>query len=220
MEFSERAVVLRSGTCPSCAKEFAYVEGTTLTGHLPEGSESEAATPVGAPVVVAGDGPECPTCGGPLEIQTGREGALIVRCEDCETQTVYRPEGERGPRERRGPRPEGRRPEPDFESRSRPCRKCGAPLRFTTGEDGMLVGECDSCGNRFTLPPRRDSGGAGGYRGRPAGDRGGYRGRGGSRPYFQNRRRPAYGGASRRSRDDDSDSDERRDRRRRPRRDD
>ena len=42
--------------------------------------------------------------------------------------------------------------------RSRPCRQCGAPLRFTTNEEGLLVGECEACGNRFTLPPRTEGG--------------------------------------------------------------
>jgi DNA-directed RNA polymerase subunit M/transcription elongation factor TFIIS len=158
MEFSERAVVLRAGTCPSCAKEFAFVEGSTLTAHLADESEPTGAVPVGAPVVVAEDAPECEECGAPLLFRSGRGGAILAVCEDCDSSTVLRPEGEvreRGP-PRREPAPE--RPGAGGGPRSRPCRRCGAPLHFTTGDDGVLVGECESCGNRFTLPPRRDEG--------------------------------------------------------------
>jgi hypothetical protein len=221
MEFAERAVVLRTGTCPSCAKEFAYVEGTTLSAHLPPEEEGSGATPVGAPVVVEGEALECDDCGGPLQVRAGRSGELLVVCEDCETTTAYRAQGaetqpEDRPRRDRRPVPESREG-----PRSRPCRRCGAPLRFTTGDDGMLVGECDSCGNRFTLPPRGGAGRESGFRGPPRGRYGSPRGRGrpGDRPFYRDRaegRDTRYGDARRRPpAREDRDEQVRRRRRRR-----
>ena len=68
--------------------------------------------------------------------------------------------------------------------RARPCRECGAPLRFSTGPDGAISGECDACGNKFTLPPKRE-GFRGGSRGPP------FRNRGYSTS-FRGRRDPAF----------------------------
>ncbi len=42
MEFDEREVHLRTGTCPSCSKEYAFVEGSTVSARL-------ARAPAGVP---------------------------------------------------------------------------------------------------------------------------------------------------------------------------
>jgi uncharacterized Zn finger protein (UPF0148 family) len=188
MDFDEREVRLRTGTCPSCAKEFAFVEGTTVSSRLAS-PPSGPAPPSEARVSVSKGtegGPECEECGAPLAFREGEHGSLEAVCADCDTTTVFVPQREAAPRER-----ERRQPE-RFDAgapRGRPCRKCGAPLRFSTGDDGMLIGECGSCGNRFTLPPRDESGqgGRGGprygrreYRPGP-GARSSYPGRGGDR---------------------------------------
>ena len=155
MEFAEREVRLRTGVCPSCASEFAFVEGHDVAAHL-GASESEkeggSEAAEGSPSPTS-TGPECEECGSPLSIQLGRRGSLEVSCEECDTTTVYvaKPPDREPARERASPPGEG-------PPRGRPCRRCGAPLRFSTGEDGMLVGECEACGNRFTLPPRPDRG--------------------------------------------------------------
>lgn len=219
MEFSERAVSLRTGTCPACQKEFAFVEGSTLSHHLAPAPESSGATPVGAPIEVAEDAPECDECGSVLTFRAGRGGSVLAVCGECETTTVLRPESaeaEPEPERRREPRrefSEGAAP------RGRPCRKCGAPLRFTTGDDGLLVGECDSCGNRFTLPARTGEGRREyGSRDRPSYGRGGFRSSRGPRPPYRDRgpggSRP-FGGSDRRGRPPGDDDDRRR--RRRPR---
>jgi ssDNA-binding Zn-finger/Zn-ribbon topoisomerase 1/predicted RNA-binding Zn-ribbon protein involved in translation (DUF1610 family) len=205
MEFSERAVVLRTGSCPSCGKEFAFVEGATLAGHLPRIEEMVPATAVGAPAVVAEGAPECEECGAPLEFRAGRHGEILAICEDCETTRVLRPEGTPG--EERPRRPAGRPRESDSREgpRARPCRRCGAPLRFSTQDDGQVVGECDSCGNRFTLPPRSEGG------------RREFRRGSGPRPYYRSSGPRRFGG-SRPATPYRSSGD--RDRRRRRRRDD
>lgn len=199
MEFEQREVHLRTGTCPSCAKEFAFVEGTTVSSRLSSPPAGSGSGPDQEVAMIAGPegGPECEECGSPLAFREGKAGSLEVVCAECETTTVYVPQRgaprfERAPEPAEGPeRPQrAERFDPDA-PRGRPCRKCGATLRFSTGDDGMLVGECESCGNRFTLPPRDERGGSGGGRGgsrygrreyRPApGGRPPYRGRGGDR---------------------------------------
>jgi hypothetical protein len=163
MDFEQREVRLRTGTCPSCSREFAFVEGATVASRLsspPPGPSrpSEAEGPVGEK---AEGGPECGECGSLLTFREGERGSLEAICADCATTTVFVPQGE-APRPVRGrERPE--RPPRSYEGapRGRPCRKCGAPLTFSTDDDGNLVGECAACGNRFTLPPRSDRGGGG-----------------------------------------------------------
>jgi len=183
MEFESREVRLRTGTCPSCSKEVAYLEGTTVPSRLVADS-AEAGTP--SPLE---GGPECAECGSPLAIRVGESGALEGVCEDCESVTVFVPQ-------REAPRPPARAERaPRFEDeapRGRPCRKCGAPLRFTTNEEGLLTGECESCGNRFTLPPR--AGGGRFDRDRPAARFPSNRYRGGGGRSF----RPGSGGGGRR----------------------
>ena len=159
MVFEEHEVRLRTGTCPSCAKEFAVVEGRTVASRL--ASTKATAGPETFPERPGERGavgtPACEDCGAPLVVREGRNGSLEATCEDCDTTTVFVPRPEAMQRE-------GRRERPDRlvagAPRGRPCRKCGGPLRFSTDDTGMLVGECESCGNRFVLPPR--SGGQGG----------------------------------------------------------
>lgn len=169
MEFEQREVRLLSGTCPSCSKEFAFVEGATVSSRL-----SSVAPRPSRPTVEEGPegeavegGPRCEECGSPLTFRAGQRGSLEAICTDCDATTTFVPQGNapRGAwgRERR-PRP---LPPEEAAPRGRPCRKCGATLAFSTDEEGNLVGECASCGNRFTLPPR--SGPGGGYRRSPWG---------------------------------------------------
>jgi len=216
MEFSERSVVLRAGTCPSCAKEVAYVEGATLTDHLPAIGETSDATPVGVPVRVAEDGPTCEECGAPLEFRAGRGGRLLAVCTDCEATITYRAERGSDVEEAAG-RPARSAGRGAAEGpRGRPCRKCGAPLRFTTDDEGLLVGECDSCGNRFTLPPRPQSNRGRGFGERPKYGGRGYRGPAARRPYYRDSRAPGYR-SNRRDERREPNSDEDRARRRRRR---
>ena len=122
MDFEQREVRLRTGTCPSCAKEFAFVEGTTVSSRLgtpPSGPASPSGE--GAPTSEGVEGgPECDECGSLLSFREGKGGSLEVVCADCETTTVFVPKREstRPERERERERPEG------FDAgapRSRPC---------------------------------------------------------------------------------------------------
>jgi len=162
MEFEQHDVHLRTGVCPACAKEFAFVEGAAVSSRLgtPPAGVAVEAEEEGEGITAPSGGPECEECGSPLTFREGQRGSIEATCGECETTTIYipRPERARPDRERR-PRSEEEMP------RGRPCRRCGAPLRFSTGEDGLLVGECESCGNRFTLPPRPDRGRGGGFAG-------------------------------------------------------
>ena len=172
MEFEQHDVHLRTGTCPACAKEFAFVEGTAVSSRLgapPAGAEGKAEDE-GREAAPAPGGPECKECGSPLTFREGQRGSIEATCDECETTIVYVPKP-------KYPRPDRERPARSDEEapRGRPCRRCGAPLRFSTGEDGLLVGECESCGNRFTLPPRADRGGGRGFAGPRRYGRGGYR---------------------------------------------
>lgn len=172
MDFEEHEVRLRTGTCPSCAKEFAFVEGATVSSRLGSPPSLDASPSEGEPEADerAFSGLECDECGSPLSLQAGDQGSLVVTCEECDTTKIFVPKTE-GARHGREPAPRSEEGPP----RGRPCRRCGAPLRFSTGEDGLLVGECASCGNRFTLPPRPDRGGGGrGYGRSPRGDQQGF----------------------------------------------
>ena len=225
-----------TGTCADCHRVTTLVEGP-----LPLGTAVAAvgeAAPTAEAISVAAGGPECAECGSPLAVSAREDGMLEVSCAECETTTTFVPEGSappRAPRERadRDDRPR-RRDDSGGEgaSNARPCRQCGAPLKFTTDDQGVLTGECSSCGNRFTLPPRRDSGFGREDRGGPSryGSRGpprygrkpgGWSGGGGSGG------RPRYGGSSagssggyrrRESSSDEGSSDDDSRRRRRPRR--
>jgi len=212
MEFEDHEVRLKTGVCPSCSKEFAFVQGTSVAARMaaPPGGESAEE---GAAAIVPGEGPECEECGSPLQIREGRAGSLKVVCPECETTTTFVPQRERPREGRERGRPEGSDAEPP---RGRPCRQCGAPLRFSTGEDGMLVGECDACGNRFTLPPRTGGPGGGrGFRGGPSYGRRDYRSNGGGGGRFPSRGGRPFRSDDRRGRP--RDDDDRRPKRRRPR---
>jgi hypothetical protein len=155
-----------TGSCSGCHRVTTLVEGVLPIGSSPERASG---SPEGASPSPS-EGPECAECGSVLTIAAREDGMLEVSCAECETTTTFVPEGlgKSGPgtgrRERfeRPARGAGR----DAGPNARPCRQCGAPLTFTTDESGMLTGECASCGNRFTLPPRRD----GGFRGEGRGD--------------------------------------------------
>jgi hypothetical protein len=226
----EEARVL-TGTCDSCHKVTTLLQGTVPLGTGGASEASEGGVPATA------EGLECSECGGGLTVEATSDGSLEVRCAECETVAKFVPEGakpeitdERPPRrefrdrgdrggDRGGDRQRGGAPN------SRPCRQCGAPLTFTTDENGQLTGECSSCGNRFTLPPRRDNFSGGGrsgpprYGGRSSGgySRGGSGG-GGGRGWSSGG--SGYRGGARTDRrregSRDSDDDER-PRRRRPR---
>ena len=218
IEYSEREVRLRTGHCGACGHEFTFVAGAALP--LPEpaepgsGADADAGADTGAP---AASGLECEECGTPLTLRARRDGSLEARCEECESTTIYVPrsaaEGEpREGRPSRGYPPGGEGP------RSRPCRQCGAPLRFSTNEEGLLVGECDACGNRFTLPPRTDRARGGPRFPRDDRGRGRWRERSQERPSWGGRSRGG-GSRSRRFGEDDRGAADPRERRRRKRRD-
>ena len=215
MEFSVEEAKVLTGTCGACHHLTTLVQGplplgtSTAPGTMP--SDEEA-----APVA---SGLECSECGSPLTVEATPDGSIQVTCSDCETVARFVPE-ERG-RPSRPPRDDraGDDRERGGPPRSRPCRQCGAPLTFTTDENGQLTGECSSCGNRFTLPPRRegDRGPSRGGRGRfgnrppPRYDRGG-RGGWSSGGSGYGRRSGTYRPRGPRN-DDEDDSDNRRRRR-------
>ena len=232
MEFAERDVRLRTGTCGGCQHEFTFVEGTTLPGvGTPRASAAspDAGEAGDSSSAASVEGLACPECGASMSVSLGEGGALDVQCSTCDTRTAYLPASERPafvPRERPARRRDATEEDDRGPASSRPCRQCGAPLRFSTGDDGMLTGECDSCGNRFTLPPRREFGGGRDIdRRRPGGfGRGPPRGAGGPRRFGRDDRRGAgsrppfrrRGKFDDRPRSDD-DGDDRRRRRRPPR---
>ncbi len=233
--------------CPDCGAETEYVEGTSRvlrgscaacghafliladdhpvppaagTGVVAAGASADPDEPASAATV---DGLECDDCHGPLAVQATAPDRLEVACADCGTSVAYvlasavapTVEGRRfPPREREYGRSGG----PDRgPPRARPCRECGGPLRFSTDDDGNVTGECASCGNRFTLPPRREGGRGPERRGGPRrgpSDRyrrgGGWGGRDGG-----DRRGPSRGPPRRFRRDDGDGDDDRRRRRRR-----
>jgi hypothetical protein len=239
MEYDARPATVLSGTCGSCGHQLTILQGggdAPPDGSMPT-PDATAGADAGtlhawkatAPAV---DGPPCQACGEPLAFRSGGGPNIEATCSGCGAVASYVPAG-MAPREfqrREAPRFErserSERPERSDDSGSgfrnanaRPCRECGGALRFTTADDGTISGECGSCGNRFTLPPRRDFAGGGDrgggrrfeQRGPP---RGKFGGRGGSRPYG----RPPGGGGGFRRREggEDRDGDERP--RRRPRR--
>jgi hypothetical protein len=216
--FPARPAVLLEGTCPECGKSSMVIEQGELAAGTPV---APGAIPLPIP---------CPQCGESLSIRASPDGAIGASCAACGAQTRYVPEG-RAPREADSHGPPRSGPGPGERSfgrpSSRPCRECGGPLRFSTGPDGMTVGECASCGNRFTLPPRPEGGG----RDRRPYDRGGSRsfppgrGRTGGWSRGDDRRGPPrYGGGGGRfvrrgpprDRDEDEERDDSRRRRRRP----
>ncbi len=232
---TERPAKLLEGSCGGCGHHLTLIrrapvpggpapEPTAVPTDEPAGEEEDDAEVDDEDEVAAPVGPECPTCGGPLTVRLASPTSMEASCPSCHTSTAYvqadRGERPRPPgREFRGRPPRGPRDERGPPRESRPCRECGGALRFSTGEDGGVVGECTSCGNRFTLPPRREFGGGRGGP-RPGGrfERGGY----GGGPRRWTPRSDRGGGGRFRRRDDsrgDGDEDDRRRRRRPPRRD-
>lgn len=223
VEFSASTARVLHGDCTGCGHAFTIFEGAP---PLPAG---QAAAEPGEETPEV-EGPECESCGGPLTFRATSDTTLEATCAACNSQLRYTlataPTEEEPPRRPR--RFDSPREDRDRSDRppSRPCRECGGALRFTTTPEGLVTGECTQCGNRFTLPPRREGGGrdsrppfrrsgGGGYRPRYGGGGGYSRGGGRSGPP-----RAGGGGRSYRPRDsrrddDDDDSDRRR---RRPRR--
>jgi DNA-directed RNA polymerase subunit M/transcription elongation factor TFIIS len=212
----EEARVL-TGTCEACHHVTTLLQGSVPLGSGSTGPKDEE----GAAPSAAVPGLECSECGGTLTVEAAADGSIEVACPECETLARFVPE-ERArasrPERFRGPEPPERGGTPRGGAlHARPCRQCGAPLTFTTDENGQLTGECAACGNRFTLPPRRDDfRGGGGGRGGP--DR--YRSRSPGRYDRPSRGRPPGGPGYRRGpyrpRDrggNDGDDDRRRRRR-------
>jgi hypothetical protein len=213
VEFTPVAAQMQSGTCPSCEHTILILAagGPPLVAPAPEPSEA----PASGDVLLF----PCPECGSPTTLTVKGRMGIAAECDVCDRTILLRPPrapDAGGEREERpaAPRPRGRDESGDEgrrfggERAARPCRECGAPLRFETNEDGGVTGTCDSCGNRFTLPRReggdRRSGGGGreggSYgRGRP----GGFRRFGGppTRGRFGDRRGPPR---RRERRDDDA----------------
>jgi predicted RNA-binding Zn-ribbon protein involved in translation (DUF1610 family) len=231
VEYRDAEVRLLTGTCTGCGKSLTVVAGAEVAAGAP----AEGAAPAGA--APSADAPRCAECDTPLIVRTAGPTSLEAECPQCATTLTFVQPGDaeddeddadeeedddeatpapapRAPRydRPRDDRPRGPRgPDRGFDRPpARPCRQCGAPLRFSTNPRGEVVGECDACGNRFTLPPRRDEGGfRGGGKGPPRGRYGSGDRRGPPRGRPYGRPPPRYG-----DRDDD------RRKRRRPRDDD
>jgi len=216
-----------TGSCSGCGHSFTLLEGIVEPGRG-AASPSEAVTSAeeASNLPEPSEGPPCSLCGAPLTV-TAAPGGLAATCSGCSStfQFILQTESERPfrrPPSRGGFREEGRG---GFEApRARPCRACGGPLQFTTSPEGLVTGTCASCGNRFTLPPRRDDqgggrggrfGGRGGYAPRPRGGAGWGRSSGdrGATPRFRPRSQPFRRRESRR--DDDEEQSSTRPRRRR-----
>lgn len=220
MEFESRPASVRIGTCADCGRASTMVEGTL----------SPAAPPAGA-ALPEGDGeqPICDNCGAVLAFRIASGDGVQAVCSGCHAVSHYVSAGSAvsAPRFRDRPPPrDDSRGEGRMSSSARPCRECGGALRFSTNEDGTTSAECTACGNRFTLPPRRDGDSRGPSRGRfgpPRGAGGRFGGRAGGGGGWG--RGPPRGGAGGRSgsysrrpsrdSDDSGDGDRRRDRKRR-----
>jgi DNA-directed RNA polymerase subunit M/transcription elongation factor TFIIS len=233
VDVTPRAIEVEAGTCPGCSRAFLLLPAnadltTTVVTSVP-GVEGEADDDEEELSAV------CAECGGTLVLAVDGENALAATCDDCNTvfklvraDAPERPSRrledapERPSRSRDSDRGGDDRPfspRREFDnaggaSRARPCRKCGGPIVFSDGEDGGMVGTCQSCGNRFSLRPRAD--GAGGGGGRDRGYSSGPR-RGGPPPWKSRGGSGGYGGGggSRRPRSDSGDDDRRPQRRRR-----
>jgi hypothetical protein len=190
--FVEQTARVLRGTCVGCGRTFTIVQDVLGPSVAPSPSNPGAAAPPGptasgsSPAPVHPAGPTCQKCGAPLALRASSGGSFEARCRSCSSTFRYVLETPAAPRpparfvsQRPLPSREGRPVPPG--SNARPCRNCGGPLRFTTDPAGNVTGVCSSCGNRFTLPPRRDFGG------RPEG-RDGRRGEG--RPFGPTYRRP------------------------------
>ncbi len=195
VDYVDRPARVLAGTCGACGRALTIVqEGPAGVERGDATTPSEGEEP--STTVETGrsthPGPVCRACGAPLTFQPSAGSSIEAVCSGCGSRETYLLATATGNRPRAPPEGRGRPWDsraPDFAgSRTRPCRQCGAPLRFSTGAEGTVTGECDSCGNRFTLPPRQDRGGGRGgrdgsrrygvgsssrYRGRGAGSGGG-----------------------------------------------
>lgn len=167
-EFTSRQVRAVHGSCGACGGDFTIVE-PNAPADAPDAPE-EVSDPSSA-----GDGPEpgrthrgsvmpslsappCRRCGAPLALRSWTGESAEAACPSCGATVEYRTmpprrEPQRGPWRDFG----GRGPSPPRSGpglRGKPCRECGGPLAFSTDAAGVVTGECSSCGNRFTLPPR------------------------------------------------------------------
>ena len=195
VEFESRPSRVMNGHCSDCGHAFTIFEG------------AEPPAPGEASAAPSSPAPPCSSCGAALVLQPGPGGGFAAECSGCGSTFRYVLEGP-PPREERE-RPFSRAPPMRDDRRgppmasSRPCRECGGTLRFITSPEGGVTGECTSCGNRFTLPPRRDSG---------------YDRRGPPRrfnPRYQQRGPPTYRRREGRGRDSSDDGPPRRRRRER-----
>lgn len=185
VEFESRPARLLRGGCDACGGHFSIAQ--ELSAEEAASSEAGKGTgrvepgPAAAPTV---PGLLCPDCEEPLEVRSRSPTSLETSCASCGNVVRYvvdRPARWSGPERGRPSGPDRGRFRPATAGGgppARPCRECGGPLSFSTDANGNVTGTCTSCGNTFTLPPRRD-GPSGGFRSsRPAG-----RGRfGSSRP--------------------------------------
>lgn len=235
-EFSPRSVRAVHGTCTACGGTFTVVQpeegpdgpgAGTGSGEGAEGGSPELSGAAHQSRPASPPGPPCGECGAPLALRTWTADFAKASCSGCGATVEYRT----GPvgREPRG------RPRGDFRGgerdrgfpapRAKPCRECGGPLNFSTDASGVVTGECASCGNRFTLPPRAGSGGRP-PTGRPGRFSRGYAprfprssDRSGDRDDRRDRRGPPRRPFRRRERPDDDGDEEDRGRRRRRSRD-
>lgn len=226
MEFTSQPAQMLTGACPGCGHSFTLLEGVVAPGRRADSTADEPVGSVAGPsIATALAGPPCSVCGAALTV-TASAGGLDAVCSGCSStfQFVLRSDAEPPPR--RAPSRGSFRNEDQGgygAPRARPCRECGGPLQFTTSPEGLVTGTCASCGNRFTLPPRRDDrgpsrggrpGGRGGYAPRPRS--GGGWGRGGERtgpPRYGSRPSSFRRRESRRDDDEDEGSVNRRRRR-------
>jgi len=175
MEFASQPAQLLTGSCAGCGHSFTMLEGVVEAGRGASGSAAPGTDDdEGSDEAESRSGPPCSLCGAPLEI-TASPGGLAATCSGCSSTFRFLLQSDTEGSARRAPR-RGSYAGNDrggFDSpRARPCRECGGPLQFTTSPEGLVTGTCASCGNTFTLPPRRDGDGRG--RGGRPGQRGGY----------------------------------------------
>lgn len=222
VEFTSQKTEVLQGECTACHHAYVLLPVESPIEHL--GAAEGAKEAEEAAEELDEEEEEsllpCPTCGEGLELETAGPDRLTATCGSCGAVVRFRRESEEAEGEEPMARPmrgPSRRGDAGAEPpRARPCRQCGAPLRFETNADQTVTGRCESCGNEFTLPPRREGGGArfgrgggGGYSRFPRG--GGRFGK----PRFGGRSEgPRRGGRFRGSRDDDHEGTERRRRRR------
>lgn len=218
-----------SGECAACGHGITILEGVRPPAAKP-GAEAPG-TEAGEEGGAESAGLVCAECGETAAVRAAADGKIETECSGCGAEAVYALVGGEAEEETPEPRRPERRSAPPGRGgfdrpASRPCRECGGTLQFRDGPDGGVIGECSSCGNRFTLPPRRDRDGPerrgrppyGGRPERRSSDRpfrrgGDWRGRG-------ERRTGGPRGGSRPYRRRDGDGAESDDRRRRRRRDD